>query len=77
MKAGDALYGIGAYAEAAPLYQAAAAKGGPEANLANLRLGMALARAGDKAGATAALNAVSGPHSATAKYWLVWLNSQI
>ena len=77
MEAGDTLYGIGAFAEAAPLYKAAAAKGGAEAGLANLRLGMALARAGDKAGATAALNAVSGQHAATAKYWLVWLNSQV
>ena len=77
LKAGDALYGVGAYAEAAALYKAAAAKGVSDTNLASLRLGMTLARAGDKAGATAALNAVTGPHSATAKYWLVWLNSQV
>lgn len=76
LKAGDALYGVGAFGEAAPLYKAAATKGGVDANLANLRLGMALARAGDKAGATAALNAVSGPQANTAKYWLIWLNSQ-
>ncbi len=76
MEAGDVLFGIGAYAEAAPLYKAAAAIGGVDANLANLRLGMALARAGDKAGATAALNAVSGPHANTAQYWLIWLNSR-
>lgn len=76
MEAGDVLFGIGAYAEAAPLYKAAAAKGGVDANLANLRLGMALARAGDKAGATTALNAVSGPHANTAQYWLIWLNSR-
>lgn len=76
MEAGDALYGIGAFAEAAELYKVAAAKGGVDANLANLRLGMALARAGDRAGATAALNAVGGPHANTAKYWLIWLNSQ-
>lgn len=76
LEAGDALYGIGAYAEAAPLFKAAASKGGVDVNLANLRLGMALARAGDKAGATAALNSVSGPQANTAKYWLIWLNSQ-
>jgi tetratricopeptide (TPR) repeat protein len=74
MEAGDTLYGIGAFAEAAPLFKAAAAKGGVDANLANLRLGMALARAGDKAGATAALNAVGGAHANTAKYWLIWLS---
>ena len=76
MEAGDTLYGIGAFAEAAPLFKAAASKGGVDANLANLRLGMALARAGDKAGATAALNAVTGAHASTAKYWLIWVNGQ-
>lgn len=69
--AGDALYGLGAYAEAAPLYRAAVAKG--DTGLANLRLGAALARAGDKAGATAALNAVSGPNQALARLWLLWV----
>ena len=76
MEAGDALYGVGAYAEAAPLYKAAAAKGGVDVNEANLRLGMALARAGDKAGATAALNAVSGSQANIAKYWLIWVSTQ-
>ncbi|MFL5142236.1 MAG: hypothetical protein ACJ8DP_02670 [Microvirga sp.] len=75
MDAGNALYGVGAYAEAAPYYKAVAAKGGANANEANLRLGMALARSGDKAGATAALNAVTGPQANTAKYWLIWLNT--
>lgn len=72
--AGDALYGLGAYAEAAPLYRAAVAKG--DAGLGNLRLGMALARAGDKAAAEAALNAVSGPNQALARFWLLWLASR-
>ena len=76
MEAGDTLYGLGAFAEAAPLFKAAVAKGGVDANLANLRLGMALARAGDKAGAAAALNAVAGPQANVAKYWLIWVNSQ-
>lgn len=69
--AGDALYGVGAYAEAAPLYRAAVAKG--DSGLGNLRLGMALARAGDKAAAQAALNAVAGPNQALARLWLLWL----
>lgn len=70
--AGDALYGVGAYAEAAPLYRAALAKGG-DAGLANLHLGMALARSGDKAGSTAALSAVTGANAEIARYWLLWL----
>ena len=70
--AGDALYGVGAYTEAVPLYRAALTKGG-DAGLANLHLGMALARSGDKAGATAALNAVTGANADIARYWLLWL----
>lgn len=73
--AGDALYGVGAYAEAVPLYRAALAKGG-DANLANLHLGMALARSGDTAGATAALNTVTGANADIARYWLMWLASK-
>jgi tetratricopeptide (TPR) repeat protein len=76
MEAGNALYGVGSYAEAAPFYKAAAGKSGVDANEANLRLGMALARSGDKAGATAALNAVTGAQANIAKYWLTWLNSR-
>ncbi len=71
IKAGDQLYGLGAYAEAAEAYRAALAKGG-DANLANLHLGMALARAGDKAGAQTALKAVTGEHAVVAQYWLVY-----
>jgi tetratricopeptide (TPR) repeat protein len=76
MNAGDALYGFGAYAEAATAFKAALGRPGVDASLANLRLGMALARAGDKAGATAALNAVTGPQAGIAKYWLIWLRAQ-
>ena len=50
---GDRYYGAGNYQKAAELYRAAVEKGA-DANLANLRLGEALARAGDKPGATAA-----------------------
>lgn len=73
---GDVLYGYGDYAKAAELYRAALGKSGVDTNLTNLHLGMALARAGDKAGATAALNKVEGPKAALAKYWLAWLASR-
>lgn len=69
--AGDALYGQDAFAEAVPLYRAAIAKGGD----ANLHLGMALARAGDKAGAEAALKAVKGPNAIIAEYWLGYVGT--
>ena len=73
MRAANAYYGYGDYAKAAELYRAALTKTGVDASLANLRLGMALARAGDKAGAMAALNAVTGPRAELAKYWLVYV----
>ena len=73
---GDAYLGYGDYTKAAALYRAALGKSGVDANLANLRLGIALARAGDKAGATAALNAVTGSKASVAKLWTAWLNSR-
>lgn len=68
---GNRFYGLGNYARAAELYRKAAAAGG-DANLANLHLGMALARAGDKAGAIAALKSVTGEYAPIAAYWLIY-----
>lgn len=74
--AGTIHYGYGDYAKAAELYRAALGKSGADKDLVNLRLGMALARAGDSAGATAALKAVSGPRAEVAKYWLSYLQTR-
>jgi tetratricopeptide (TPR) repeat protein len=71
---GDAYYGYGDYAKAASLYRAALEKGSVDANLANTRLGMALALAGQKAEAEAAFKAVTGPRAELAGYWLLWLS---
>jgi tetratricopeptide (TPR) repeat protein len=73
MSTGDAYLGYGDYAKAAAMYRAALTKSGADTSLANLRLGIALGRSGDKAGATAALNAVTGPRAGIAKLWLAWL----
>lgn len=73
---GDAYLGYGDHQKAASLYRAALGKSGVDAGQANLRLGMALARAGDTAGATSAFNAVTGPRSGLAKLWLEWLSSR-
>ena len=75
MVTGDAYYGYGDYAKAAELYRAALTKSGVDKDLANLRLGMSLARAGDKSGATAALNAAGGAQSEVAKFWLTYLST--
>lgn len=71
---GDRMYGIGQYAKAADIYRQALAKGADK-DLANLHLGMALARAGDKAGATAALNAAGGAQADIARYWLLFVQT--
>lgn len=74
MRIGDWYYAMGRYAKAAEVYRKAVGKPGVDSNLANLHLGMALARSGDKPGATAALNAVSGTRADIAKFWLAYVN---
>ena len=71
---GDAYYGYGDYAKAATLYRAALGKAGADANLVNLKLGAALARSGDKAGAAAAFNAVTGARADVATFWQIYLS---
>ncbi len=72
---GDAYYGYGDFAKAASLYKQAVGAPTVDQATANLRFGVALARAGDKAGATVALNAVKGgPREALAKFWLIHIN---
>ncbi len=73
MTTADAYYGYGDYAKAADLYRVALTKAGVDKDLANLRLGMALARQGDKAGATAALNAAGGQQAEVAKFWQTYV----
>lgn len=73
MVTGEAYYGYGDYTQAADMFRVALTKSGVDKDLANLRLGMALAAAGDKAGATAALNAAGGAQADIAKLWLTYL----
>ena len=75
LRIGDRYYGLGEYAKAADTYRTAKARGA-EAGLADLRAGIAAARAGDKAGATAALNGVSGQRAGVAQYWLLHLQNR-
>jgi len=74
VRVGDRYFGMGQYSKAAELYRNAVAKGGDTA-IANLHLGMALARSGDKAGAKAAFEAVTGPRAEIAKYWLIYVQT--
>jgi len=74
---GDAYYGYGDYAKAADMYRLALTKGGIDAATANLRLGASLAKSGDKAGATTALQLVKGsPRETLATYWIIWVGQK-
>ena len=76
LKAADTLLSRGDYAKAAEFYRTALLKGSVDTGLANSRLGMALALAGQRAEAEAALRAVTGPRTQVAAYWLAWLGSR-
>jgi tetratricopeptide (TPR) repeat protein len=71
---GDAYLGYGDWATAAELYRTALAKGGVDANVVNTRLGMALARAGQKDAAKQAFSQVTGPRAGLARYWTIYLD---
>ncbi|MCJ8189898.1 hypothetical protein [Sphingomicrobium aestuariivivum] len=73
---GDLYYGYDDFANAASLYEVALSKNGVDADLINLRLGAARARAGDFAGARAPLEGITGKYETLAKFWLAWIDSQ-
>ena len=76
LKVADGYYGHGDYAKAADFYRLALEKGSIDANLANTRLGMALAMSGQRPAAEAAFKAVTGPRADLANFWLLWLSSR-
>lgn len=71
----EAYYGYGDYVPAAELYRAAVQKGF-DPNVGNLRLGAALAMAGQRAPAEAAFRAVTGRQADLAQFWLLWLSTR-
>lgn len=73
MRIGDNYAAMGDTANAVAAYKAAATKADGDAAVANLHAGIALAESGDKVGATASFNAVTGPRAEIAKYWLTYL----
>ncbi len=76
-RAADAYLGYGDNAKAAELYRLALQKGGADTDEVNTRLGIALARTGDTAGALAAFGAVSNAMPARkqiAELWTLWLD---
>lgn len=72
----DAYLGQDNFAKAVELYRTALQKGGVDADEVNTRLGIALARSGDKAGAKAAFAAVKGtPRAGIASLWAASLDA--
>ena len=72
----DAYLGYGNYAKAIELYKLALTKGGVDNDEVNTRLGIALSRSGDFAGAKEAFAAVSATSPARrqiADLWAIWL----
>ena len=76
MRTAAAFMGYGDYAKAADLFRLALQKGGVDSNLVNTRLGIALALAGQKAEATTAFKAVTGPRADLAQLWMAWLSQK-
>jgi len=76
LAAADDYVALGQYAEAAPLYRMAVEKGGVDADLANERLGMTLALAGDAAGARTALDAVTGDRGWVSRFWRIYVDTR-
>ena len=64
------------FAKAASFYRVALQKGGVDADEINTRLGIALARSGDKAGAKAAFGSVQGTaRSGIAALWTAYVDA--
>lgn len=72
----DAYLSYGDNQDAARLYRMALEKGGVDEAEVNTRLGIALARSGDEAGARAAFQAVNGaPRQTLAEFWISYLDN--
>ena len=74
----DAYLAYGQDAKAIALYKTALTKGGVDVDAVNTRMGIAMARSGDKLGARAAFGSVKGAARADiAAFWLLWLDQQV
>ncbi|MGC4251088.1 MAG: hypothetical protein QM605_06345 [Sphingobium sp.] len=76
LAAADTYFSLAQYPKAVELYRLALSKGGINNDQANARLGIALARSGDLAGAKTALANVNGNWSNVAGFWSIWIEEQ-
>lgn len=74
---GDAWLSYDENAKAAAMYRLALQKGGVDAAQINTRLGIALARSGDYAGAKQAFAAVTGPRASLARLWTLYVDQKM
>jgi len=72
----DGYFSLSQFPKAAEQYRLALSKGGVDEGKANTRLGIALARSGDLAGAKTALSQVTGHWANVAGFWSVWVDQQ-
>ena len=72
----DDYFSLSQFPQAVEYYRLALSKGGVDQGKANARLGIALARSGDLAGAKAALAQASGNWTNVAGFWSVWVDQQ-
>jgi hypothetical protein len=72
----DGYLGYGDDAKAITLYKLALTKSGIDPDAVNTRLGIALARSGQKEGARAAFALVKGPRAEIASFWNLWLDTK-
>jgi hypothetical protein len=72
----DSMLANAQFAQAVPLYQAALSAGGVDADRVNTRLGIALARSGDLAGAQDAFARAKGQWGDVALFWSAWAKGQ-
>jgi hypothetical protein len=73
----DAYLGYGEDAKAVALYRTALTKGQIDVDAVNTRLGIALARSGQKDEARKAFEMVKGPRADIAAFWLLWMETTV
>lgn len=73
----DAYLGYGDDAKAIALYRTALQKGQVDVDAVNTRLGIALARSGQKEEARKVFSTVKGTRADVAAYWLLWMDSTV
>ena len=72
----DSYFSLSQFPQAVGMYRLALSKGGVDQGKGNARLGIALARSGDLAGAKTALAQVTGNWANVAGFWSVWVDQQ-